>query len=794
MDTQAADARTNPKGATRDDALVSLRRGLHHFVVTMKNLALYPEGSQTNRQGLSQLHQWLTSQTSARGPLALTVERDGLLTADGERVYQEKPGDAILAFPLFRDGVQSIIFEPQVSEEELKAFIGILLRFRTTTENDQDDVVTAMWEASLTGIKYVIADEYEEVDPEFEVGALKAAMPAPEDRPDIDAPWQASAPVQVDGSAPVAKSVGSLFALAESLDFSFAPGGVDGKVDDPHAGGKLLGEGDGGNGEASYAWDEDGFDPFGPDAGPGGPGGGNGGEDDDLEEDGFAPFQSSKRPEGGNVEEVREDDGLSGLGRISPKKKPGAGKVGGNGKEASGGGNGAASGGEAEDGLEGGNGEEEAEGPGAPTQSSSGGAAWADDALGLDLSGVSMDSFDDHGRVEAQATMPEVDREIQAGRAERLKFWGLSSREIKQISAFIQWDETRSKTSSVLGLVMIILKSPVLKSHMRPYLVAFAAEEIKANAALLSLAHANAFLAELKDLSQNTENKLVKHVGEDIARELDDPELINSIAQAVSGDEELEPVYDGVRYFLYQLPPQAASTLGEALGQAKSLRLKRLFLELMAYFVTGFPLENLPKLVSSLNEWALTELVKLFAAIRRPVPIAILTALVKHGNPQIREAAARFILDYEPENTQLLAPLAADPEHKLRQLAIPALTVRRDPLVENVLLELLTGLAREKKVPEGEQSLLELYRGLGLSAGGRSLGFLKETLLRRDFKSLFERGGDPHRTGAALALSLMPRDTGAADILARASKSAFRNIRHACREASALIKVGAAPG
>jgi hypothetical protein len=707
------DTANKGKADKEPESVKLLKQGMHQFVVTMKNLALYPITSQTNKQALTSFHEWLVDYLKNFGALIVFVAKDGIYTQNAERVYEEKPNDPILSFPLFRDGIQSIIFEPTITEEELRTFINILLRFRTLTESDQDDIVTAMWEASFNSLKYTIADEYEAVDPEFEIDAMIVAkMPDPT-RPDIDAPWQATAPVEVEGDAPVAKSVSSLFALAETLDFTFAPGGKEGKVQDPHEGGKLL----------------------------------------DSEEDKKAAAAKRALEEAADEAEYDSNlssDGMSGIGKAE---------------------------------LIGGD-DEDMDPEELDSEESTGGSTWADEAMSMDLSSLSLDDFEDNTEMEALATRQEVDEELLAGRAERLKFWGLNSKEIKQLSAFILWDETRSKTYSVLEVVMIILKSPILRSSMRPYLVAFTFEEIISNITSLSLPHANAFLAELKEFAASSEKRTPKLIYDELIKRLDDPLVFSILSDKIETDATLDDCYESLRYFLYQLPPRAVLNIGVCINNAKSLLFKKLLLEVLGYFITTSPLDNLPKLINILNEWALLELLNLFHGFGRPLPIPVLTSLIKNQSVQVREATALYILENEPENTQLLAPLVVDRIYKIRQIVTPALTSRRDPLVENVLMDYLMNLNRQKKVPEGDERLLDLYRALGLSASSRSLDFLEEILLRKDFKTLFERGGDTHRVGAALALFLMPKNSGSEEILQKASKSAFRNIRFAHKEAN----------
>ncbi|MDR1545135.1 MAG: hypothetical protein LBU12_00130 [Deltaproteobacteria bacterium] len=198
--------------------LARLKAGLQQFVVTMKNLSLYPETSKANKESLKALHLWFDESLRAKSPLILEVTRDTLIDEDGEIAYQEKSNEQIFTGPLFRDGIQTLIFEYGVTELELKTFMSVLLRFRVLSEDENEDLVTALWETSLNCIKYVVSTEYEQVAPEFEISAMKAAKP-PLTRPDPNSPWgdEADAPMAADGAAPVAKPIASLFALASAV-------------------------------------------------------------------------------------------------------------------------------------------------------------------------------------------------------------------------------------------------------------------------------------------------------------------------------------------------------------------------------------------------------------------------------------------------------------------------------------------------------------------------------------------------------------------------------------------------
>ncbi|MDR2141606.1 MAG: hypothetical protein LBR11_07450 [Deltaproteobacteria bacterium] len=190
-----------------------VKKGLHLFVVAMKNLALYPASSQANRLTLAQAFTWFREFFNKYPELSLTVAKDTLTSDEGEIVYQEKPSESLICGPMFRDGLQIITFESGLTEDELKNFLLILNRFHNVGEDEGEDLVTAMWQSSFPNIKYQVADEYAEVDPEFDTTAMRAAK-ARLGGEELDLPWDALAPLEVEGVAPIAKNLGSLFALA----------------------------------------------------------------------------------------------------------------------------------------------------------------------------------------------------------------------------------------------------------------------------------------------------------------------------------------------------------------------------------------------------------------------------------------------------------------------------------------------------------------------------------------------------------------------------------------------------
>ncbi|MDR1038787.1 MAG: HEAT repeat domain-containing protein [Deltaproteobacteria bacterium] len=824
-DARAAQPPQRPAKERLSEAGAELRAGLHQFVVTMKNLALYPDTSQTNIQGIRQLREWFAGYIRTRGAIVLEVKKDGLETPDGEKVYQEKPNEPYLSFPLFRDGIQTLFVEDGVTEAELKAFIGILLKFRTTNESAQDDVVTSMWDIGFEHVKYAVADEYEEVDPEFDLGAMVCARPPSTGGPtriDPDAPGEADAPVQTDGTAPVAKNIGSLFALADSLDFSFAPGGADGRVEDPHEGGKLLPSTSGGGSGAEGGSGGDGLegpdddeedDPFGEDGGFGPMGGaagpsrkpppGAGFSDGSFYKDDSGRVKRGTGRQDGQTGGAEEKDGGEG-GGLGTFRGAGVGAPkGGHGEAVQDAGDprddargeGAAAGGYDSPGSvydpDGDPDGHPVKGPadaeGEPPESD--GGEFGNALQNLDLSGLNTDSFDERTEMSQPVTLaddeerPEIDEKTREGRAQRLKFWGLSSREIKQVQALIQWDEARGKTASVLDLVTVLVESPVLRPSMLPSLVKFLAEEFRESCARLSIAYVNAFLARLQDLAAKAgwEGPCAK-LRHELLKVIAVPELLETLAQAVQDDEACAQNHDGLRYFLYQLPQGSAMSIALAMPAARSVSFKKLMVEVICWQLPSV-LDQFGKISLVMNEWALLELIDMLFAIRKPLASPVKQALLKNPSPAVRVKAAQLVIEMEPDSVHTVAHLIVDPDPKVRAQISPFLTRRRDPQVEAVLRRYLSDRYAQK---QDGADLIEHYRRLGLSAGRGSQPFLSAVLLKRDLGSLFGAAADYHRTGAALALMLMPEATGAGEIIRKAARSAFRAVRSACAEAAKL--------
>jgi HEAT repeat protein len=132
-----------------------------------------------------------------------------------------------------------------------------------------------------------------------------------------------------------------------------------------------------------------------------------------------------------------------------------------------------------------------------------------------------------------------------------------------------------------------------------------------------------------------------------------------------------------------------------------------------------------------------------------------------------------------------------DSRPPVRSLILEYLGKRRNPLAEELLLHYF-----EKSGPhlKDRRHLLACYRALGQCGSARSIPFLQDTLLGRDWKLFMGMGNSVHRLGAALALLSMPREKAAKALLEAANRSSFPGIRAAYRQAVEERKQGKEAG
>ncbi|HKK93774.1 MAG TPA: hypothetical protein VJ925_10080, partial [Longimicrobiales bacterium] len=131
---------------------------------------LYDENNPVYKRFVQALTDEFVALWSEMDEIALHVTEDSL-SLEGEEVYVSKTRSDSLAFLLYKDGLRIVQFEPGF-EGEVPRFLDVLNRARHAREDD-DDLLTLLWEADLASFQYRYVDLLAEgVDlPETGLGA-----------------------------------------------------------------------------------------------------------------------------------------------------------------------------------------------------------------------------------------------------------------------------------------------------------------------------------------------------------------------------------------------------------------------------------------------------------------------------------------------------------------------------------------------------------------------------------------------------------------------------------------------
>jgi hypothetical protein len=182
------------------DLAQEVRAGLQIFVVAVKNCGLYPANNKIRQASMERVTEWFTTFLEEHETLRLFVDMDGFLF-QGIQVLQENPTESAIIFPFFRDGVQWIEFLEGLDSKELLTLMEHMNRFRILKEEDEDDLVTAMWTSDFQFIKYKTANEFWEIDPVTEISSLKVGFDSGQEQPKKEKIQYIVAPISRDTMA-----------------------------------------------------------------------------------------------------------------------------------------------------------------------------------------------------------------------------------------------------------------------------------------------------------------------------------------------------------------------------------------------------------------------------------------------------------------------------------------------------------------------------------------------------------------------------------------------------------------
>lgn len=156
MSTKALASESSPE-TPRTSSVKELIRLL---VKSQKAQRLYDAGNAVAERLETELFERLSGFVAEQGEIHLVVQEAQLLS-DDDVVYESSDRNDSLAFLLYRDGIRRLSFGPGLELEELRAFLGCLNRVALLS-NDQDDLVTLLWEQDFHAIRYFAIEELSE--------------------------------------------------------------------------------------------------------------------------------------------------------------------------------------------------------------------------------------------------------------------------------------------------------------------------------------------------------------------------------------------------------------------------------------------------------------------------------------------------------------------------------------------------------------------------------------------------------------------------------------------------------
>ncbi len=125
----------------------ALVKGLRAHQLYLPNNPVYQKAMETLRAAFRPV--W-----AAQDDLALDVYENELKW-EGHVVYEQATRSESVAWVLYKDGVRAVTFLPGVEADEIVGLLDVLHRARTLQPEDNDDLLTLLWEKDFQLIRYV---------------------------------------------------------------------------------------------------------------------------------------------------------------------------------------------------------------------------------------------------------------------------------------------------------------------------------------------------------------------------------------------------------------------------------------------------------------------------------------------------------------------------------------------------------------------------------------------------------------------------------------------------------------
>ena len=354
-------------------------------------------------------------------------------------------------------------------------------------------------------------------------------------------------------------------------------------------------------------------------------------------------------------------------------------------------------------------------------------------------------------------------------------FLKLSLTDENQIRAMIREEEMRNSTQDCLDVLAIILREQHTVEDCQS-VIDFLLGEIQFALSQCEFSYVHSFFQTIKALSESPapDKPWFKNLLMDFWHRIASPEVLDVLASAWP---QVNTINDSqmadFRESLLMLPPESIHALTTLMSKITYPRIESTLIEVIAVQASKGSID-VKKLINSIKPSLVRDFMVLLNSLDIQDINKILLDLTKHSSFEIRECAINILVDRDPENIRPLFPLIEDHHQNIRHLLFKHLGKQRNQLCEQLLMNYLN---KNQIKTNNREHIIDCYRTFGRCATVASIPFLRNILLKRDWKAFVAIVANPHRQGAALALMLMHKEWGTEEILKRANRSIFNGIR-----------------
>ena len=388
------------------------------------------------------------------------------------------------------------------------------------------------------------------------------------------------------------------------------------------------------------------------------------------------------------------------------------------------------------------------------------------------------------GQPEAQDAPKQTDdRPVMAAPAIDSSLYELDPEEAKALQKMVLEEENQTATSNVLEMVdvvlMVILKEQTAQEDSE-IILDFLKDEFRNTLEQCDLGCAVKFLENMHGLllSFEIEKPWAVRLLNRFFDEISSPQVLDALPAAWPLLEGTET--DHKKLFLKLLalmPPHALPALAPMLLQTDSPHIQNLLTE----GITSLAARDIGPLEEAFNhqDQALVHrLISVLEHVKGNDASRLLMKMVRHSSQLVRKDALRILLNHDPNLLKEFFSFVEDPSEIVRWQMLKHIGLHRDMEVESLMIDYLQK-ARFKVT--GSQHLLSCYWALGRCGSSLCVPFLSDLLFSSPWNLSPARS--VLRQCAASALTALGSET-ANEILEKASRSLFPNLRRVCRRAA----------